>query len=74
MKLQHPGRSKHHLFTYHEVRARLVEIFGLPATDADHCWLHREIIRFRKAMPLYGLDPAFHQKIHEAQEGKHESP
>lgn len=64
MKPLHPGNSKHHLFTYHEVRARLVEIHGKPKTEADHEWLHAEIRRFRAAMPLYGLCEEFHRTIH----------
>jgi hypothetical protein len=64
MKPLCPGISKHHLFTYHEVRERLVQIHGKPKTDQDHAWLHTEIKKFRAAMPLYGLCEEFHAEIH----------
>lgn len=64
MKILHPGNSKHHLFTWEEVRDRLIEVFGEPKTDQDHEWLHGEIKRFRAAMPLYGLSEAAHKEIH----------
>lgn len=69
MKIKKQGPSKHHLFTYHEVRARLVEVFGQPVSDEDHRFLHKEIRKFRNKMPLYGLSYDRHKEIH-SQEGR----
>ena len=58
-------KSKHHLFTYHEIRIKLVEILGEPKTDAEHFALHKEIKRVRKLIPIYKIDDDLHKKIHE---------
>ena len=64
MKILNPGNSKHHLFSYHEVRKRLIEIYGKPKNDEDHIFLQNEVIAFRKRMKLYGLLEDFHKEIH----------
>lgn len=64
MELLKPGKSRHHLFSYPEIRAKLVELHGNPVTDEDHKWLHREVRRIHSKMPIYRLDAEFHRAIH----------
>lgn len=56
--------SKHHLFTYYEVRKKLVQIWGEPQSSEDHEKLHNEIKCIRKIMPIYEIDNELHIKIH----------
>jgi len=64
MKASEPEKSQHHLFTYHEVRQKLVQVFGEPITDQEHRQLHKEIFRVRKLMPKYLIDHELHKRIH----------
>lgn len=56
--------SKHHLFTYYDIRARLVEIFGKPITEKDHEVLTRTAKRLHKKSPFIMLDDEVHKNIH----------
>ena len=57
-------KSKHHLFTYYEVRKKLIQIFGEPITDEEHIFIQTEIKRVRKMMPLYEIDHNKHMELH----------
>jgi len=61
--------SKHHLFTYYEVRKKLTQIWGEPITEEDHQKIHAEIKRVRKIMPLYEINDELHKKIHKEDGG-----
>lgn len=62
--MNEPEKSKHHLFTCGEIRAKLVQIFGKPVSDEDHLRLHREISKCWRQMPIYLIDHQLHKKIH----------
>ena len=64
MDIANPGCSKHHLFTYHEIKARLVEVFGDPQCDSDHEFLQDKVKLFHGKMETYGLSFAAHEAIH----------
>ena len=68
MQLLEPGNSRHHLFTYHDIRAKLVEVYGEPVTDDDHQWLQKETRRLWKQSPTVMLDSDFHRQLHNAQQ------
>lgn len=57
-------KNKHHLFTYYEVRDKLVQMWGKPKTDKEHDKIHKEIKRVRKIMPTYLVDIEHHARIH----------
>lgn len=58
------NNSSHHLFTYHEVRKKLVQVFGYPNTEKDHEKLHKEIKRVQRMMPKYKITVEHHANIH----------
>ncbi|MCK4814918.1 hypothetical protein KA005_04035 [bacterium] len=64
MEIKHPGNSRHHLFSYYEIRDKLIEIFGEPKTDEEHIFIQKKTTKIRSRMPLYGLSDEFHQEIH----------
>lgn len=56
--------ENHHLFTYYEVRRKLVQVFGQPKTQDEHDFLHKEIKRVRAIMPKYKVSHEKHVEIH----------
>ena len=63
MNLLAPGNSRHHLFTYHEIRAKLVAVYGTPVTDDDHRWLQKETRRIHRKTETVMIDAEFHQGL-----------
>lgn len=59
-----PLESKHHLFSYYEIRAKLIEIFGEPKSDEDYRKLSEEAKKCKKMMPIYKIDHQLHKSIH----------
>jgi len=68
MNLLKPGNSKHHLFTYPEIRAKLVQVYGQPFSDDDHVWLQKETRRLHRQMPTVMIDEDFHKQLHRGEE------
>jgi protoporphyrinogen oxidase len=58
------NKSKHHLFTYHEIRKKLIQVLGEPVTNEDHVKLQAEIRKVHKKMPVYLIDHDKHMAIH----------
>lgn len=64
MKLLAPGNSKHHLFTYYEIRNNLVLLYGHPKTDEEHLFIQKLTRSVHKDQRTFGLDNEFHKKLH----------
>lgn len=64
MRIKNPGNSRHHLFTYLEVKQRLIDVFGIPDTDEEHIFMQREVVKFRKNMKLYAISEEYHRSLH----------
>ena len=56
------GGSYHHLFNYHEVRIKLVALFGKPKTDKEHEILGKRCKRVMDNMPVFVLDRDKHEE------------
>lgn len=54
----------HHIFTYEEVRKKMVEIFGKPETDLEHKFIQQETFWAWKRMPCYKIPIEKHNLIH----------
>lgn len=59
-----PRLSEHHLFTYQEIRAKIVQIFGEPRTDEEHIRIQEETSKAWKQMPKYLIPHELHKRIH----------
>ena len=57
-------KTKHHLFTKRDVRAKLIEIMGAPKTDIEHTYLSQEVKWAWGMMPKYKIDDVRHRLIH----------
>lgn len=57
--------SAHHLFNYHEVRMKIVALFGKPKTDVEHEILGRRCKKVMDNMPVFILNKDMHEE-HEA--------
>ena len=57
-------KNVHHIFTYNEIREKIVEIFGEPETDTEHRFIQQETIWAHKKMPCYKLPIKKHRLIH----------
>ena len=58
------GDNKHHLFKCSEVKKKIIEIFGIPKTDAEHNFIDGETSWAWKRMPCYILPIDKHKLIH----------
>ncbi len=64
MKPIESGNSKHHLFSYYEIKKNLIKVFGEPKNSEEHLFLHKEIKRIQKIIPQYALSDKLHKEIH----------
>jgi len=58
------GNSKHHLFSYYEVKAKIVELFGRPKTEKEHEKLHWRIQKCMAQIPVFVILKKQHEKLH----------
>ncbi len=58
------AQNMHHIFTYYEVREKIIEIFGEPHTDVEHKLIQQETDWAWKKMPKYKLPVNKHNLIH----------
>ena len=54
--------SAHHLFNYHEVRAKIISLFGEPKTDKEFSILDNRCIQCMNNMPCFILNKDKHQE------------
>ena len=62
--MEEPEFSVHHLFTYSEIRAKLVQMWGWPETNEEHTRLQNEMKLIQKIIPKYRIPHSLHKKIH----------
>lgn len=63
-----PVMSNHHLFTRPEIRAKLIQIYGEPVTEADHRRIQRLVEQCHRRIPTFKIDHALHKSIHSGDE------
>jgi len=56
--------TNHHLFTYNEVREKLIQVFGKPKTDSEHSFISLLTRRIWNRMPKFPIDKEMHKEIH----------
>lgn len=66
-------KTKHHIFTYTEVRHALVDILGEPETEEQHRHIQKEAMKIWKRLPLYELELEDHKNVHKKQKERHGS-
>lgn len=57
-------KNIHHIFTYNEVRDKIVEIFGEPETDIEHRFIQQETMWAWKKLPCYKMPVTKHNLVH----------
>jgi len=56
-------RDRHHIFTYYDIRAELINIFGKPNNESEHIELQEQVKKIHKRTPFTIIQRKLHEEL-----------